>query len=60
MLRYRVVLTWKLEVLAILIVGRKTFPSFEGGWGCEMFYPVLKGGGGGGLKKFSTRDFHIL
>ena len=45
---FRIVLTRDLEVLAILIGGRKKFPPFkrrrEGG---EKFDPVLTGDGGG-------------
>ena len=53
---FKVVLTPKLEILAIVMRGRKKFPPFKSG-GRKKFYPVLRGGG---RKKFQTRDFPIL
>ena len=48
---FEAVLTWEVEVLAILMGGgrRKKFPQ-----------GVLKGGGRGAGNKFWTRDFPIL
>ena len=48
-----VVLTWELEVLAIVMGGRKIFPRV-----CKKSDPVW--GGGGGRKMFWTYDFLIL
>ena len=45
---FKAVLTWELEVLAILM---------GGGGGRIKFYPVSRGGGG---KKFRTQFFSIL
>ena len=38
-------------------MGRKGFHVLKGG--CEKFYPVLRGGGGG-RKKFRTHNLSIL
>ena len=46
---FKVVLTWELEVLAILMGGIKSFHPLKGD--CEKFYPVLE---------FWTPDFPIF
>ena len=51
---FGVVLTRELEVLAIL---KGAHPLKGKG---EKLYPVLRGEGGGGRKKFRTHDFPIL
>ena len=51
---FKVVLTWELEVLAILKGGRKTFPSIKRG--VQNLLPCLEGG----HKMFQTRNFFIL
>ena len=50
---FEVVLTWELEVLAILMGGTYSFHLLKGGH--EKFYPVSRG-----RTKFWTRDFPIL
>ena len=40
---FEVVLTWELEVLAILMGGTTSFHPLKGG-GRKRFYPVLRGG----------------
>ena len=54
---FEVVLTRELEVLAILMEGRKKFPPFKRGGGRENCYPVSRGGG---REKFWTINFPIL
>ena len=54
-----VVFTPKLEVSAILKGEHKNFPPFKRcGGGDEKSFTVLRGGGG--RRKFRTRDFPIL
>ena len=50
------VLTRELEVLAIVMEGRKKFPPFNQGGGAQKVLPCLEGG----PKKFCTHDFPIL
>ena len=64
---FGVVFTLYLEVLAILKGegGSKKFPLFKRGWRKKFyheFYHVLRAGewGGGGHKKFRTRNFPFL
>ena len=42
---FGLVLTWELEVLAILKGGAKSYYPLKGGGGHERFYPVLRVGG---------------
>ena len=50
-----VVLTWELEVLAILNLGTQKSSTLSN-WGNGRFYPYLEGGS----KKFPNRNFPIL
>ena len=56
--KFGVVLTQELEVLAILMGGRKRFPPFKRGGGGTKSFTLSQGGVG--RKKFWSRDFPIL
>ena len=52
--------SFELEVLAILMEGGgggNKFPTFKRGWGCMKSFTVLKGGGGGVVKRFGPMIF---
>ena len=55
---FEVVLTWELEVLAILNGGTTSFHPLKGGWGAIRFTLSRWGReGGGGRKKHSDPQF---
>ena len=53
---FEVVLTWELEVLAILIGGANSSRALKGGWGARTVLPCLEGGGATSSRPTILRD----